>query len=185
MATKPTVGDVRRRDVIRVATIALATSASILILYYVVPLPKSHGSLFVQTLLGILLFAFVFGYELRAILRSRRPMARAARAAALLIPVFIVIFAWIYLSLSHSNPAAFGETFTRTQGLYFTVTVLSTVGFGDITPKTDPARAVVAVQMLLDLVLIALLAKLLLGAAGRRSAELQSSDDPTDGTTRG
>ena len=181
MATKPTVGDVRRRDVIRIATIAFATTASVLILYYVLPLPKSHGSLLVQVLLGILLFAGVLAYEVRAILRSRRPMARAARAAALVIPVFIVIFAWIYLSMSHSQPATFGETFTRTQGLYFTVTVLSTVGFGDITPKTDPARAVVAVQMLLDLALIAVVAKLLLGAAGRRSAELQSTDDPTDG----
>jgi UDP-N-acetylmuramyl pentapeptide phosphotransferase/UDP-N-acetylglucosamine-1-phosphate transferase len=185
VATKPTVGDFRRRDVIKVATVAFATTASILLLYYVVPVPKSHGSLWVQTLLGILLFAVLFGYEIRAILRSRRPKARTARAAALLVPVFIVIFAWIYLSMSQSSPAMFGETFTRTQGLYFTVTVLSTVGFGDITPKTDPARAVVAVQMLLDLVVIALFAKLLLGAAGHRSAELQSTDDPTDGSTRG
>ncbi len=82
--------------------------------------------------------------------------------------------------MSHSNPATFGETFTRTQSLYFAVTILSTVGFGDITPKTDPARAVVAVQILLDLVVIALMAKLLLGAAGRRSAELRSGDDGTD-----
>jgi hypothetical protein len=185
VATKQTVGDYRRRDVIRVATVALATSALILILYYVAPVPESHGSLLVQVLLGILLFALVFGYEIRAILRSRRPMARAARAAAVVIPVFIVIFAWIYLSMSHSQPATFGETFTRTQGLYFTITVLSTVGFGDITPKTDPARAVVAVQMLLDLVVIALVAKLLLGAAGRRSAELQGTDDPTEGSTTG
>jgi hypothetical protein len=104
-------------------------------------------------------------------------MARATRAAAVVIPLFIVVFAWIYLSMSHSNPTAFGEAFSRTQGLYFTVTLLSTVGFGDITPKTDPARAVVTVQMLLDLVVIALVAKLLLGAAGRRSAELQGSAD--------
>jgi hypothetical protein len=182
VATKPTVGDVRRRDVITVATIALATSAAILLLYYVVPVPKSHGSLVVQTLLAILLFAAVFGHEIRAILRSRRPVSRAARAAGEVIPVFIVVFSWLYLSMSHSDPAMFGETFTRTQALYFTVTVLSTVGFGDITPKNDPARGVVAFQMLLDLVVIALVAKLILGAAGRRSAELQSTDDPTDGT---
>jgi ABC-type transport system involved in multi-copper enzyme maturation permease subunit len=163
-----------------IATVALATTASILILYYVVPVPKSHASLAVQMVAGILLFAVVFGYEVRAILRSHRPVARAARSAAVVIPLFIVVFAWIYLSMSHSDPATFGETLTRTQGLYFTVTLLSTVGFGDITPKTDPARAVVTVQMLLDLVVIAVVAKLLLGAAGRRSAELQSSADAAE-----
>jgi UDP-N-acetylmuramyl pentapeptide phosphotransferase/UDP-N-acetylglucosamine-1-phosphate transferase len=177
VAAKPTVGDARRRDVIRVAAIALVTTASILVLYYVLPAPKSHGSLVVQVLVAILLFAVVTGIEVRGILRSHRPMARAARAAALIIPVFIVVFAWLYLSMSHSDPAMFGGTLTRTQALYFTVTMLSTVGFGDITPKTDPARGVVTVQMLLDLIVIAVMAKLLLGAADRRSAELKSSAD--------
>jgi voltage-gated potassium channel Kch len=69
--------------------------------------------------------------------------------------------------------------------VYWAISTMTTVGFGDITPKTDPARAVVAVQMLLDLVVIALVAKLLLGAAGRRSAELQGTDDPTEGSTTG
>jgi voltage-gated potassium channel len=106
-----------------------------------------------------------------------------ARSAAFVIPLFIVVFAWIYLSMSHSDPATFGGTLTRTHGLYFTVTLPSTVGFGDITPKTDPARAVVTVQMLMDLVVVALVAKLLLGAAGRRSAELRGPDNTTEVST--
>jgi hypothetical protein len=35
--------------------------------------------------------------------------------------------------------------------LYFSVTVLSTVGFGDISPVTQATRIVVTVQMLVDL----------------------------------
>jgi len=35
---------------------------------------------------------------------------------------------------------------------YFTVTVFSTVGFGDITAKTEAARLVVTGQMIVDLV---------------------------------
>jgi hypothetical protein len=183
VATKPTLDDVRRRDVARIVAITLATTASVLVLYYVLPVPKSRGSLLVQTLLGILLFGAVFGYEIRAILRSERPVSRAARAAALVIPLFIVVFAWTYLTMSHSNPATFDGTLTRTQGLYFSVTLLSTVGFGDITPKTDPARAVVTVQMLMDLVFVALVAKLLLGAAGRRSTQLRGPGDGSEGPT--
>lgn len=182
MATKPTLGDVRRRDVVKVVVSALVTSAAILTLYYVMPLPATHDSPFAQMIVGILLFGVVFGYEVRAILRSNRPIQRAARAAAVVIPLFIVVFAWIYLSMSHSNPAAFDATLSRTQGLYFAVTVLSTVGFGDITPKTDPARAIVTIQMVLDLVIVALVAKLILGAVGRRSAELRSPGDASHGT---
>ena len=43
-------------------------------------------------------------------------------------------------TISASN---FSEPLTRTGALYFTVTVFSTVGFGDITAKTEAARLVV------------------------------------------
>ena len=49
--------------------------------------------------------------------------------------------------------------------LYFTVTVFSTVGFGDITPATDPARVAVMAQMLCDLIFIAVVVRLILEAA--------------------
>jgi hypothetical protein len=42
---------------------------------------------------------------------------------------------------------------------------LSTVGFGDITPTTDAARVLVSLQMLLDLVIIALIVRLVLNTA--------------------
>ena len=51
--------------------------------------------------------------------------------------------------------------------LYFTVTIFSTVGFGDITPKTDLARLVTTVQMLADLAVIAVVVRLILGTASR------------------
>ena len=45
------------------------------------------------------------------------------------------------------------------------VTVFSTVGFGDITPKGDLARILVSIQMLLDLVVIGAVVRLLTNAA--------------------
>jgi hypothetical protein len=53
----------------------------------------------------------------------------------------------------HWNPAS-----------YYTVTVFSTVGFGDITAKTELARTLVTVQMLVNLVVIGLVAKVIFGA---------------------
>jgi hypothetical protein len=51
-----------------------------------------------------------------------------------------------------------------TDGLYFTVTVFSTVGLGDIAPVTELARVLVTIQMLVGVLVVGLIAKLVLGA---------------------
>ena len=61
-------------------------------------------------------------------------MLRAGVAMATIIPLFLVLFAWIYLTMSRFSPSTFGHPLDRTSALYFTVSVFSTVGFGDITP---------------------------------------------------
>jgi hypothetical protein len=47
------------------------------------------------------------------------------------------------------------------------VTVFAAVGFGDITAKTETARLVVTGQMIADLVIIGIGAKVILGAITR------------------
>ena len=58
--------------------------------------------------------------------------------------------------MAHSNPTAFGMGLSRTDALYFSSTVFTTVGFGDITAKSEAARLVVTAQMWLDLVFLGL-----------------------------
>ena len=53
------------------------------------------------------------------------------------------------------------------------MTVFATVGFGDITAKSQTARAVLIVQMLADLALLGAGARVLLGAV-RRGQQRQS-----------
>ena len=55
--------------------------------------------------------------------------------------------------------------------------MFSTVGFGDITPKTNFAEIVVSIQMLLDLVIIGAVVRLLLNAAQAGLARSQRSSD--------
>ena len=84
----------------------------------------------------------------------------------------------------------FTQGLDHTRALYFTITVFSTVGFGDITPATDPARLVVSAQMILDLILIGGVVRILVGAAkvaGERAhpnpttPRLDAQDVPTGG----
>ena len=53
---------------------------------------------------------------------------------------------------------------TRTDAMYFSTTIFTTVGFGDITAKSQAARVVVTLQMFLDLVILGLVARLVVNA---------------------
>ena len=103
-------------------------------------------------------------------------MVRAVEALAFAIPLFILIFATFYFLVERSTPSSFTETLTRTDALYFTITVFATVGFGDIAPKTEMARIVVSIQMLIDLVLIGVVLHAIIGAA-RMSVERRYGTD--------
>lgn len=162
------------------AKVLLATLAVVALstfIYYVVPIgPLSNWRVLVRLTIGIVLFVAVVTWEVRAIMRSDRPASRAWLSIGIMVPLFLVIFASIYVAMALANPAAFGGELSRTKALYFTVTVLSTVGFGDISPKTDPARVITMIQMLLDLVLVGAIAKLIVGAASHRSAQVRGSN---------
>ena len=76
-------------------------------------------------------------------------------------------------TISASN---FSEHLSRTDALYFTVTVFSTVGFGDITAKTEAARLVVTGQMIADLVTIGLAVKVIVGAVKQGRQQQPAGD---------
>jgi hypothetical protein len=158
--------DIERRHVLLTGLRAVATSALVLLVYFAVPTDKTpHHAIIVRMAVGLAFFVAVLGYEVRAIVRSQRPMLRAANAMALVIPIFVVEFAWMYITLAHSNPGAFTQPLDKIGALYFTVTVFTTVGFGDIAARTHPARLAVTAQMVLDVIVIAVVIRLILEAA--------------------
>ncbi len=176
------LGDFERSHLVKTAVRALLSAALLIAAYYVCPLEhRAHQSVALRLFLALTVFSVVLAIEVRQITKNDRPMLRAGVAMATIIPLFLVVFAWIYLTMSKSNPAAFGETLNRTGALYFTVTVFSTVGFGDITPKTDPARIVAMVQMMSDLAVLAVVVRLILGAATRGMARLRESENQAGG----
>jgi hypothetical protein len=81
--------------------------------------------------------------------------------------MFLALFAVIYVSLSQHNDQAFTEELDAFSAYYFALTVLATVGFGDITPVTTLARSVTMVQMAIDLALIGILVRIVSTAANR------------------
>jgi hypothetical protein len=152
-------------------------AALLVFLYFVLPIEhRAHQSVVLRLGVAIAFFVAVLVTEIRLIQNHERPLLRATVAMATVIPLFLVLFAWIYLTMAHSAPASFSQPLDRSSALYFTVTVFSTVGFGDIVPKTDVARLVVTVQMLADLAVVVVVVRLILGAASRGSERRRGAD---------
>ena len=103
---------------------------------------------------------------------------RAIEALAATVPLFLLLFAAAYFVMARTSPASFSDPLTRTDALYFTVTIFSTVGFGDITAVSESARLVVTVQMILDLLILGLGIRVFVGAVqrGRQRAQPDSAD---------
>ncbi len=121
-------------------------------------------------LTAIVVYAWFFRRQLRSIDASRFPTLRAAEALVLVAAMFLAIFAMIYVMISQQVPDAFTEPLDPFTAYYFALTVLATVGFGDITPVSVGARSVTMVQMALDLAFIAVLIRVV-GGAARRAVE--------------
>ena len=158
---------------------SLATAVVLVGLYYLVPLDHIKN-VPVTLAAGLLILAAVTIWQLRMISRARYPALRAVEALATTLPLFLLLFASAYLVMAGSSPANFSaHSLTRTDALYFTVTVFSTVGFGDITAVSQSARLVVTAQMLLDLLALGLVVRAFVGAVqqGRQQAATAARPD--------
>ena len=113
------------------------------------------------------LFGLVFWWQIRRISSARHPQAAMVEALAIVFVLFLAIFAKTYHIISQAFPSSFSEDLDFFSSLYFSLTVLSTVGFGDITPVGNVARSVTMLQMALDLVLIGVAVRVISGAAAR------------------
>jgi hypothetical protein len=82
--------------------------------------------------------------------------------------------------MERASAANFTQPLTRTDALYFSVTVFTTVGFGDIAAKSETARVALIVQMLADLALLGAGARVLLGAV-RRGQQRRTDSSNGDG----
>jgi hypothetical protein len=144
---------------------AIVTAIVLVALYYVLPLDELSGTSAVAGLaIGILIFLALVAWQVRSILRSAHPETRALQALVVVLPLFILMFASAYYLMGRSEPADFSEVLTRSDALYFTVTVFATVGFGDVSAQGETTRLVVTSQMILDLIILGVGIRIILGA---------------------
>jgi hypothetical protein len=73
----------------------------------------------------------------------------------------VVTFAAAYWQMSPTPGSCMNAALTRVDSIYFTLTTLTTVGFGDIVPVTEACRAIVSTQLAGTVFLLGFLAVLL------------------------
>jgi hypothetical protein len=151
------------------------TIAMLLALYVLMPIDThaTAGGTAVRLVGVVVLIAVVLAVQVQSIMSANYPDLRAIEALVTVIAVFLVLFALLYLGLATTDAANFTQPLNRVGAFYFAVTVLATVGFGDIAAQTDGARLLVTVQMLLGLGLIAGVVRVF-SAAARAGAARQS-----------
>ena len=168
------------------AVAQVAVSMAILgAMYVLIPTQDSdQGSDLPWLLLELGLFALVVALQVPAIVHARFPIVRAAITLGVLVPLYLLVFARLYLWSSLSDPGSFSEHLDRATSFYFTVTVFATVGFGDIVAKSDSMRLVVTAQMLINLIVVGAFIRLLVSAARRgvetKTAVAEGTNAPAD-----
>ena len=155
---------------VTLAVLRALLKASVLIaLYYLLPmdLDGAGAGAFVKLAVGALVFVGLMTWQLREITQSDTPGLRALEGLFAVVPLFLLLFATTYYVMSQSDASNFTAPLTRSDALYFTVTIFSTVGFGDISPRAEAARLLVSAQMILDLVILGLGVRIILNAVQR------------------
>jgi hypothetical protein len=154
--------------IVRALLRAAASAVVLVVIFYLLPLDHSSRWLAITMLvIGLAGLSALVAFQVRSIIASPFPGLRALEALAISVPFFLVLFASTYVVMAAISRGSFTQPMTRTNALYFTVTVFATVGFGDITATTQAARLVVTAQMIFDLIIIGIGARVILGAVTR------------------
>jgi hypothetical protein len=164
---------------------ALVSTSVLIAMYYVSPLDQVVSVPLPISLIGLLLLLVAVSiWQVRAITRATYPGVRAIEALATTVPLFLLLFAATYFLMAQDDPANFSaEPLTRTDTLYMTITIFSTVGFGDISAASQSARLLVSLQMLLDLLVLGLGIRVFTSAVQR--GREQKAPAPSAATVEG
>jgi voltage-gated potassium channel len=93
----------------------------------------------------------VLARRIRAVLQADKPVTEAIAAIAVAFTLITLGSASTYFAMASADPGQFRGLATKVDAVYFAVTVMSTVGFGDIVPVGQAARLVTTFHIIATL----------------------------------
>lgn len=166
----------------------LGGSLGVLVAYYAVPINERGGDLVVGllvTTVATVLVAWAIVGQYRRQLRGEE--VASVQSLALLAVLAVSLFSLGFLLVQEASPDQFVGLVTRTDALYFSLSSISTVGYGDVHAAGQTARALVSVQLVFNLIFLAALGSIFTGRLRERAASAQngrgqgSSETGTEG----
>lgn len=180
-AHSPETIDLSVRHLTRLAVRAMLPSflaiAALALVFVYVPVPQGDESpvaLLVFASVMFIVYTALISWGVLRLRNSQSPIIEGLFLLSVLATMLVFSFAYSYMAIYASDATAFTEPLGKVSSVYFTVTVLATVGFGDITPVTDLARIVVTFQMLVGVSLLTFGVKVILQSASTRRQGLMS-----------
>lgn len=176
---KTLLAEKRRRSIIGWALAVPAIADRLIVIFR-----PSHSLYVAGSVVWFLLFAFITWNELRGVLRQKEVTRETISWS---ISIYLLIgFTWglLYIVLYQLQPHAFslGSFETPNSGspteqqvfpvlLYFSLTTLATIGYGDITPVTLQARYAAVAEGITGQFYLAILVARLVGIYMSQSAD--------------
>ena len=139
-----------------------ALVASILLLYFVVPVDgELDGNAVLRGVVAFLALVALIIVMVRQLGVHLDDGERRIDGLVGTIVIVVVAFALAYYVLNIREPHQIDGMETRVDSLYFTMTTLLTVGFGDIHAAGQVARVMVLIQYMFNVVFVATAAGIL------------------------
>ncbi len=141
----------------------------------------------VTGLIGLASVAAVIPFVVKRLGRlqvSDRPIYDAVQVLALSVTVLVLGFSALYESMStqHGN---FSGIDSKIDSVYFVVTTLATVGYGDIHPVTDSARLIVTLQIIFNLLFLGGVVRIIANVGRERHKSLHGGTVLSEVVDRG
>ncbi len=151
-----------------------------LVIFYTVPVSadESTGRVALSvsiTLVGVAALAWGIFEQVRRQMRSR---SEDIHTLVMLLPLAAVLFALGFYVLAEHSPAQFDGLQTRTDALYFTLSTVTTVGFGDITAHGQLARVLVMFQLIFNAIFVGAAASTIVATIRNRAPAVAEEGGP-------
>lgn len=159
--------------------------------YFVVPVSgELDRNAVVRVVITLLCIGLAGGVVVWQVLLQVEDPNRRVDGLILALVVGVLMFALVFYRLEIADPGQIVGLSTRVDSLYFTMSTLLTIGYGDIHAEGQVARVLVLVQMVFNVAVIATAASTLTSRVRARAAERAEAlrqahlDDPSLGRRR-